>query len=148
MDFRKAMLSPVAIGIGCRKGATAQAIAGLVQEMLGDAPPFSGATLFSIARKSEEAGLRDAAKALGLDLVFLDDAEFLARQGEFSARGAAASTKSLETTGFASVAEAAALMGGGPTARLILRRRAAHGVTCALAAPADALAAPANEDRT
>ena len=44
-----------------------------------------------------------------------------------------------EKTGFASVAEAAALMGGGPNAILIAPRRAKNNVTCALAAPADEL---------
>ncbi len=135
------MLSQVAIGIGCRKGAPADAIAALARKMLREAPPFARATLFSIARKSEEAGLHAAAEILGLDLVFLDDAEFLAGQAEFATRGAAASEKVRQRTGFASVAEAAALMGGGPTARLILRRRAENGVTCAIAAPV-------NEDRT
>jgi cobalamin biosynthesis protein CbiG len=141
MDIRKTMLSEIAIGIGCRSGAPHEAIARLVREMLGEVQPFARATLFSIARKSNEAGLQAAAQALGFALVFVDDAEFLARQAEFAARGAETSAKSLETTGFASVAEAVALMGGGPTARLILRRRAEKGVTCAIAAPA-------NEDGT
>jgi cobalt-precorrin 5A hydrolase len=134
MDLHKTMLSEIAIGMGCRKGATGEAIAALARKMLRESPPFGRATLFSIARKSEEVGLREAAKSLGLDLVFLDDAEFLARQAEFSARGAVPSEKVREKTCFASVAEAAALMGAGPASRLILRRRTADGVTCAVAA--------------
>ena len=128
------MLSDIAIGIGCRKGASADSIAALARELLRDAPPFSRARIYTIGRKADEAGLHEAAAFLGFPLVFLHEAEFLARQGEFLSRGAAASPRAEALTGFASVAEAAALMGGGPQARLILRRRAAHGVTVAIAA--------------
>ncbi|WP_294536242.1 cobalamin biosynthesis protein [uncultured Rhodoblastus sp.] len=131
------MLSEIAIGVGCRKGASAQSIAALAREILADAPAFSRAKIFTIGRKSDEPGLHEAAGALGLPLVFLDEAEFLARQGEFLLRGASASPRSQALTGLASVAEAAALMGGGHEARLILRRRAAHGVTAAIAANGD-----------
>jgi cobalamin biosynthesis protein CbiG len=136
MDLREAMLSEIAIGLGCKSGVGAEAIAALTRATLLDAPPFARAVLFTPARKSGESGLRAAAATLGLALVFLDDAELLARQDEFSARGAQPSRIARERTGFASVAEAAALMGGGPDARLILRRRAADGVTCAVAARA------------
>ncbi len=128
------MLSEIAIGVGCRKDAKAESIALLAREILRDAPPFARARLFTIFRKAGEQGVRDAAETLGYDLVFLDEAEFLARQDEFVARGAAISEKTRALTGFASVAEAAALMGGGPSSRLILRRRSADGVTCAVAA--------------
>jgi cobalt-precorrin 5A hydrolase len=131
------MLSEIAIGIGCRKGVSAESIAALAREMLADAPPFSRAKIFTIGRKADETGLKEAAASLGFALVFLHEAEFLARQGEFLSRGASASTPVEALTGFASVAEAAALMGGGPQARLILRRRAAHGVTAAIAANGD-----------
>jgi cobalt-precorrin 5A hydrolase len=134
MDLRQTMLSEIAIGIGCRRGASAASIAALARDILRDAPPFSRGKIYTIGRKAEEPGLHKAAASLGLPLVFLPEAEFLARQGEFLSRGAAASARAEALTGFASVAEAAALMGGGPQARLILRRRAAHGVTVAIAA--------------
>jgi cobalamin biosynthesis protein CbiG len=134
MDLRQTMLSEIAIGIGCRKGASFQSIVTLAREMLTDAPPFSRGKIYTIGRKAEEPGLHEAAASLGLPLVFLHEAEFLARQREFLLRGAAVSVRAEALTGFASVAEAAALMGGGPQARLILRRRAAHGVTVAIAA--------------
>jgi cobalt-precorrin 5A hydrolase len=133
------MLSAIFIGIGCKCGVGADAVAALARATLLDAPPFLRAVLFTPARKADEPGLRAAAAALGLALVFLDDAELLARQDEFAARGAAPSPVAREKTGFASVAEAAALMGGGPGARLILPRRAADGVTCAVAAQASEL---------
>ncbi len=136
MDLRKKMLSEIAIGIGCRKNVRAESVTALAREMLRAAPPFSRAKIFTIARKAGEPGLREAAASLGLDLVFLNDADFLARQHEFVSRGAAPSETVQELTSFASVAEAAALRGGGRNSRLILRRRAVDGVTCAIAAPA------------
>jgi cobalt-precorrin 5A hydrolase len=130
------MLSEIAIGLGCKSGVGADAVAALTRTTLRDAPPFARAVLFTPARKAAEPGLHAAAAALGLALVFLDDAEFLARQAEFATRGAKPSLVAHERTGLASVAEAAALMGGGPASRLILPRRAADGVTCAVAAQA------------
>lgn len=134
MDLRQKMLSEIAIGVGCRKGVTADAVASLTREALRDAPPFARARIFTIARKADELGLREAAGRLGLELVFLGEAEFLSRQNEFLSRGASRSEDARRLTGFASVAEAAALMGGGPSSRLILRRRVRDGVTCAVAA--------------
>jgi cobalamin biosynthesis protein CbiG len=134
MDIQEAMLSEIAIGFGCRRGASAATIAALVEDVLCAAPPHGQAKIFTIARKAEEEGLRAAAASLGLPIVALDETEFAARQDEFCARGATPSEKTREKTGFASVAEAAALMGAGPSARLILRRRARDGTTCAVAA--------------
>jgi cobalt-precorrin 5A hydrolase len=131
------MLSKIAIGVGCKKGVGAAAVVALLRTTLDDAPPFGRATLFTVARKFGEAGLREAADYLGFEIIFLDEEEFLARQEEFLQRGAAPSRKAHELTGFSSIAEAAALMGGGPQAKLILRRRAADGVTCAVAGQDD-----------
>jgi cobalt-precorrin 5A hydrolase len=128
------MLREIAIGIGCRRGVSAGSIVTLACEILADSPPFSRAKIYTIGRKADEPGMHEAAASLGFPLVFLHEAEFLARQGEFLARGAKTSPRAEALTGFASVAEAAALMGGGPQARLILRRRAAGGVTVAIAA--------------
>ncbi len=131
------MLSEIAIGLGCRSGVSVGAVVALTREILREAPPFTRAKIFTLSRKAEEPNLRAAASSLGFDLVFLDEAEFLARQSEFAFRGATPSAKTKELTGFASVAEAAALMGAGPSARLIVSRRAAGGVTCAIAAKED-----------
>ena len=129
----------IAIGLGCSSRATAEEIRALVRDMLAAAPACAEATLFTLARKADHAALRAAAAQLGMAIIFLDEAEFAARQPEFFARGAAPSPTACEKTGFASVAEAAALMGGGSGARLIAPRRATKNVTCALAAPADEL---------
>jgi precorrin-6Y C5,15-methyltransferase (decarboxylating) CbiT subunit len=131
--------SLLAIGVGCATKASAADIAALVRKCLDEAPPFAGATIFSPARKADQPALREAADQLGLTLVALDDAEFLARQEEFCARGAKPSAPAHAATGLASVAEAAALMGGGPSAVLLRPRRAENHVTCALAAPAEEL---------
>ncbi len=130
------MLNEIAIGVGCKKGASAAAVISLLRATLDDAPPFERATIFTVARKFGEPGLRQAGDYLGFEIVFLDETEFLARQDEFLQRGAALSRKTQELTGFSSIAEAAALMGGGPQSSLILPRRAADGVTCAVAAKA------------
>ncbi len=131
------MLREIAIGLGCRSGVSEGSVVALVRETLHEAPPFARAKIFTLSRKADEPGLRGAASSLGFDLMFLDEAEFFARQGEFASRGATGSAKTQELTGFASVAEAAALMGAGPSARLIVSRRAADGVTCAIAANED-----------
>lgn len=133
------MLSAIAIGIGAATSARAEDISALAQAMLEEAPPYAKARIFTLARKAQTPALRDAAARLGVEVVALDEAEFSARQTEFLARGAKASALVQEKTGFASVAEAAALMGGGPKAVLIAPRRAQNSVTCALAAPADEL---------
>lgn len=133
------MVSEIAVGIGCGSSACAEDIHTLAQDMLQSAPPHARAKIFTLARKADDAALREAAALLDCAIIFLDEAEFAARQPEFLARGATASAVAREKTGFASVAEAAALMGGGPNAVLIARRRATRNVTCALAAPADEL---------
>ena len=127
------MLSEIAIGVGCKKGAGAAAVIELLRTTLDDAPPFGRATLLHRRAQIRRSGTARGGGALGFEIVFLDETEFLARQDEFLQRGAAPSRKAHELTGFSSIAEAAALMGGGPQARLILRRRAADGVTCAVA---------------
>jgi cobalt-precorrin 5A hydrolase len=85
--------------------------------------------LFSLADKSEEPGLNAAARTLGFELVFLSR-EALAAVGPLVlTRSAAAQNR----FGLASVAEAAALAGAGPRARLLAPRLAAKGATCAIA---------------
>jgi len=133
------MLSALAIGIGFSSRASADDLAALADEMMREAPAHRAATLFTLARKAQSEVAQAAASRLGVAVAFLDEDEFARRQPEFFARGATPSEAAREHTGFASVAEAAALMGGGPGAVLIARRRATRHVTCALAAPADEL---------
>jgi cobalt-precorrin 5A hydrolase len=83
--------------------------------------------------KRGEQGIAAAAAALGVPLVLIPKADL-------AAAGARAETRServLALTGIPSVAEAAALAGGGPTARLILPRIAVGSATCAQAVSGD-----------
>jgi len=79
--------------------------------------------------KRGEPGLRAAAETLGLDLVFLPREALAAVAARLLTRSAAAQRQ----FGLDSVAEAAALAGGGPNARLLAPRLAAGGATCAIA---------------
>jgi cobalamin biosynthesis protein CbiG len=139
MELRQAVLSVIAIGIGFASGARADDIFALAREMLDAAPPYAQATIFSLARKAASPALREAAERLGASVACLDEAEFLSRENEFLTRGAKVSSVARKHIGFASVAEASALMGGGPGAVLIAPRRSKANVTCALAAPAHEL---------
>ena len=63
----------VAIGIGCKKGCSSEAIVTLVARAMAAAScTGTDARLFTHEAKKSEPGLADAAKALGLPLVFLD----------------------------------------------------------------------------
>ena len=119
----------IVAGIGCRKGASADDIGAVIGAALARAG-FGTQALDLIALpelKRDEQGVATA--ALGVPLVLIAEADL-------KAAGARAETRServLALTGISSVAEAAALAGGGPTARLILPRIAVGSATCALA---------------
>ncbi len=87
------------------------------------------AALFTHEAKKSEAGLADAAKALGLPLVFLE-AEVL-RQA--SLRAATNSPRVMAMFGLPSIAEAAALAGAGPSSVLLVARISNGGASCAVA---------------
>ncbi len=107
-------------GIGCRRGCPAEAIVALVRE----AGPVDA--LAAPAWKQEEAGLLEAAGTLGLPLWFVGHEALAAVQGSCPTKSATVA----RATGFASVAEAAALAGGGT----LLRPRFGSGwATCAVA---------------
>ena len=122
------MTAHLAIGVGCRKGCAAAAIAALVRDACeGEVPDRTRAALFTLADKAGEAGLHAAAASL--DLVFLPREALDAAMPDVVTRSAAA----LARFGVASVAEAAALAGAGPGARLVVVRMARAGATVALA---------------
>ena len=82
------------------------------------------------AAKGGEPGIAAAASAIGVPLVLIP-------QGDLAAAGMRATTRServMALAGVPSVAEAAALVAGGPDARLIVPRIAVGPATCALAA--------------
>lgn len=123
-----------AAGIGARRGVEAQAIVDLVRDVAAqhDAP-LSRLTLCTLESKAEEQGLHEAARTLGVTLVFLPLEALKARKG-------AAPTHSPRVQamfGVGSVAEAAALVGAGPGSRLLAPRVSTPYAACALAVSAE-----------
>jgi len=114
----------IVAGIGCRRGCPAEAIVALVRRAAALAEPAEA--LATPAFKRHEPGLHEAAAQLRIPLLFVDDAALEAAQPHCVTRSAAAE----RATGFASVAEAAAIGTGGI---LLLPRLTGAGVTCALA---------------
>ncbi|MEF3367722.1 cobalamin biosynthesis protein, partial [Methylocystis sp. 9N] len=112
----EAMNDRYAIGIGARRGVAAQDIVDLVRRVAKTHDVDLRQTrLCALESKAEEAGLHEAARELGVELVFLPLAALRAR------RGAAAthSPRVQAMFGVGSVAEAAALVGAGPGSRLV-----------------------------
>lgn len=121
----------IVAGIGCRKGADAAAIEAAITAALERAGrPLAKIALIATAMaKREEKGILDAAKARGVRLVLVPQADLEVA----SASGATWSARVLALAGVPSVAEAAALAACGPDAKLILPRIVIGPVTCALA---------------
>jgi cobalt-precorrin 5A hydrolase len=119
----------IAIGVGCRKDCPAEEIAALVRETLSFAPSETARGVFTIASKKGEPGLEEAAAALDLPLVFLDQATLQLVTG-----GAHSCSRRVEEMfGLPSIAETAALAGAGQGAVLLVARRASASATCAIA---------------
>ena len=118
----------LAVGVGCRSGVSADAVARLVREALDrvEGEPFG---LFTAAAKQGEAAIADAAALLGLPLVHLPEAVLKGAADRAVTRSARVEA----LLGVPSVAETAALAGAGPAGRLALPRISAEGVTCAVA---------------
>jgi cobalt-precorrin 5A hydrolase len=131
MELREAMVRCVAVGIGCRRNTPGEAIAALVRAALARLPREPDLVcLYSIERKAQEPGMHEAAQALGYDIVFLPELALMAA----NARVVTQSAKVREILGLESVAEAAALIGGGPNSAIVVERLTAEGAACAIAA--------------
>jgi cobalt-precorrin 5A hydrolase len=129
-------MSLIAIGVGCRAGVSGEAIAKLARRALVElGAPQGEQRLFTLADKAAEPGIVAAAQALGAPLTPLPLAALKAEETRVLTRSAAA----VRRFGAPSVAEAAALAGAGPGARLLGPRLAADGATCAIALSAEAL---------
>jgi cobalt-precorrin 5A hydrolase len=127
---RNAAKAAVAIGIGCKKGCPSEAIIALVARAMAAASCTGmDARLFTHAAKKNEPGLADAAKALGLPLVFLDGDVLQ----QASLRAATRSPKVMTLFGLPSIAETAALAGAGPSSILLLARMSEGRASCAIA---------------
>jgi cobalt-precorrin 5A hydrolase len=118
-------------GIGCRTGATADAVVlafNLALEHCNIERPQISA-LATAVDKSVEAGIADAARLLGLRLLFLTPEQLQSA----SAGALTASQRVLSLKGVPSIAETAALAAAGTGARLLGPRVATPTVTCAIA---------------
>ncbi len=114
------------VGIGCRKGATAEAIAALVDRVFAENKlrPEAVCQAATIDVKRGEPGLNDFCLRRGWPIEYLSAAQLNAVPGTF-----AESDFVRETVGVGNVCERAALAGGG---RLIAPKRAEGGVTVAV----------------
>jgi cobalt-precorrin 5A hydrolase len=118
-------------GIGCRKGAPAAATTAAIEAALAGTGIARDMieVVATVATKRDEPGIAAAAAELGVPLVLVRQADL----DSASARTVTRSARVVALTGLASVAEAAALAAGGPTARLVAGRVAVGPATCALA---------------
>lgn len=125
------MSAPVlAIGIGCRAGASVSNVVTLVQRTLSEAQlDGKGAQLFTIDSKRDEIGLTQAARLLAMPIIFLSRNVLAAR-----AEGAVTRSERVEAAyNLPSIAETAALAGAGLGSHLVVPRVSAGAVTCAIA---------------
>jgi cobalt-precorrin 5A hydrolase len=122
-------------GIGCRRGASAAAIESAITAALAHAGLASKRLdlIATAAFKGDEPGI--AARGVRLILVAQADLEHANGRATQSRRVA-------ELMGVGSVAEAAALAAGGPSARLVVPRIVVGPATCALAETTRQEAAP------
>ncbi|MEJ8572287.1 cobalamin biosynthesis protein [Microbaculum marinum] len=121
----------IVAGIGCRSGCGADEIVALIGEAVKRAGIANCrfTALATAAFKAGEPGVREAAERMALPLLPVGADAMRAVEADCPTR----SEKALEATGFASVAEAAALAAAGPNGRLVLPRIASAMATCALA---------------
>ncbi|MFC7665864.1 cobalamin biosynthesis protein [Methylorubrum suomiense] len=124
-------VSGVVAGIGFRAATTPDEIATLLRRALAEAglAPDDLAAIATAADRAGEPNLRAAAAVFHLIPVGLDAAALAAADPA----GVTRSDRIVASRGIGSVAEAAALAGAGPRARLLLARIASAGATCALA---------------
>jgi cobalt-precorrin 5A hydrolase len=121
----------IVAGVGCRRGASAAAIAAVIEAALARAGFVKDALaiIAAPAAKGEEPGIAAAASALGVPLVLVPTTELQAA----GPRAVTRSERIVALMGVPSVAETAALAAGGPAARLVAPRIVVGPATCALA---------------
>lgn len=120
-------------GVGCKKGAAAEAIVALIQSLFAERRLSldSLACLASIEAKADEPGLLQAAATLGVPLSFFDKAALALYPAQTP------SPKAFEVFGVAGVCEPAALAAAeklsGAPGELLSPKRKGEAVTLALA---------------
>jgi cobalt-precorrin 5A hydrolase / precorrin-3B C17-methyltransferase len=132
-DFRTLHYAPgtLALGIGCERGASAEEVIALAEQVLADnkLEPKSVAGVFSIDLKADEAALHAAAAHFGVPLR-LFNAETLERE---TPRLANPSEIVFAEVGSHGVSEAAALAAVGPDGVLIVPKVKSSRATVAIA---------------
>ena len=125
----------IVAGVGCRKGASAEAITAAIDASLerGGVARSKLKAIATATLKRDEPGLAATAGVFGVPLVVVEQAA-LERAGQ---HGVTHSEHALALAGVPSVAEAAALAAAGPGARLVVPRLVLGPVTCALAQNGD-----------
>ena len=116
------------LGLGCRKGISAAAVAEAVDAVLTQAEldPRAVRRAASIDLKAGEAGLLEFCRSHGLPIAFYTPEELQAVPGDFTP-----SAFVEQVTGVDNVCERAALLGAD---RLLVRKTVRNGVTVAVAA--------------
>ncbi|MHB8910430.1 MAG: cobalamin biosynthesis protein [Syntrophales bacterium] len=122
-------LKSVIVGIGCRRGTSAERIVAAVNSALAEAGVALAEVrlIASADLKADEAGLLAAAEALGVPVRFIPAAEIRASFRDFAHSDLVSKRVDLPA-----VAEPAALLAGSRT-RFISRRKTYDGITIALA---------------
>jgi len=121
----------LAIGVGCRPGSAADDIMALVEASLAlaERPDCRLLGLFTCAARGREVGLIEVARRLGCGLVGFSNDRLAAEHDRLDSPSATV----LQALGVPSVAEAAALVAGGPAGILVVPKRRSTAVTCAIA---------------
>lgn len=123
------LIAPVlTIGIGCKKGVRADAIASLYETVLRqvNCHPLAVCRVCSISLKAKETGLLDFCERRGLPFETFSASELAAVPGDFSGSPFVQSV-----TGIDNVCERAAVLGSG--GKLLCKKEASCGVTIAIA---------------
>lgn len=121
----------IVAGIGCRKGASADAIEAAIDGALKACGLERKAlsALATAADKGLEPGLRAAAERLSLCLILVGEAELRRASGSVLT----VSERVVALKGVPSIAESAALAAAGPQARLLAPRVSSGPAVCAIA---------------
>jgi cobalt-precorrin 5A hydrolase len=120
----------VTLGIGCRKGVSAQTIEGAFALMLkkSSCHPLAIARVCSIDLKAQEAGILEFCRAHALPYTTFSAQALMAVHGIYTA-----SAFVKQVTGVDNVCERSAVLGSGEGGRLLTGKDAGNGVTMALA---------------
>ena len=117
----------IIIGIGCRRGKTAEELYGFIREICAGQgiDMYRIRSLHSIDKKEQEEGLRQVARQIGVPFLTYTAKVLSGQEGEFSA-----SEFVEHTVGVDNVCERSAVAGGG---KILLGKQMKNGMTLALA---------------